>query len=310
MKKIIFILAAVAAISASCSSIEDNGKPDSTPDEGIFTISAVIPQEDLSGVPGKTTVDAENGYKVSWDDEDALSVIAEYSDGTYKAYRFVRQEGDTFVCDNGNIDTQGITAVNVVYPYDSKNQTMGAPVNAQEDYNGVLYCNAGLPVNTGDLSKQAATDDISHIDGLLCGYSAVSGNAAAVTMKHATTLFDVAVENAGATDVTITEVRMVLNTGFNLVGWFQIAPETASLWGTSGYKEPSITVTDGTLAAGETGHFYMSSIPFKMSANLPLSIKVTTSDGQAYTVDKTQAADKDFLAGKVNHITGIVINNE
>ena len=304
MKKIIFILAAVAAMSASCSSIEDNGKPDDAPDGGVFTITAVIPQEEPSGVRSRTTTDASDGYKVSWDSDDAVSVIAEYADGTYEAYKFIRQNGDTFVCETGEVDTQDIKAVNVFYPYDSKSDVM------EVKDNGVSYCRVGLPVNTGDLSKQAATDDISHVDGILCGYSAVNGNTAAVTMKHATTLFDVQVANEGETDVTVTEVRMVLNTGFNLVGWFQVAPETASLWGTSGYREPSVTVTQGALKAGQTGHFYISSIPFKMSANLPLSIKVTTSDGQVYTVDKTQAADKDFLAGNVNHITGIVINNE
>ena len=105
MKKTIFYLAAAAAMAVACD-MENAGTY--RQEEGVpFSLEASISST-------KTTLDTE-GYKVSWEDDDALSVIAGYADGSFMHYKFEKGEGNTFSCqkvsDPGNIATLDVLSI-------------------------------------------------------------------------------------------------------------------------------------------------------------------------------------------------------
>ena len=66
----------------------------------------------------------------------------------------------------------------------------------------------------------------------------------------------------------------------------------------------ALTVDKVTVGAGQTSHFYITSIPFELSANSTFKVTVT-ANGKKYDFTKTvESSDKGiFAAGKVNHVT-------
>ena len=291
MKKHLFAIAAVTVIAAACHE-KELSSPDSLPG-GKFTIQAAITAGEAQEET-RTSLDIGGGtYKVAWDADDCLSVIAMYEDGTARAYQFSKGEGNEFSCE-GVENPSSITRLNVFYPYDKNNYAMDGD-----------YGRAGL--NFGMNGTQAGADDTGHIDGPLYGTADVTGGAAeSVTMAHASTLFDIQVTNTGDFATDVTKIR--LSTGDNtifLMGWFLINPQDGTLKASSSvYNNAELTVTDGTLAAGGTGHFYITTAPFSMPSGSVLTVTVTAS-GRDYSVEKKLDGDKNFRAGTVNHITDV-----
>ena len=72
MKKTVFTIAAAAAMLMSCS-VEEADRTQSLPGGETFTITASIEQEP-AGLQSKTVLDAADGFKVAWEDEDRLYV--------------------------------------------------------------------------------------------------------------------------------------------------------------------------------------------------------------------------------------------
>ena len=142
MKRILFLLAAFASMAVACQ-VEDVNEAQ-TPAGETFTIEAAI-------VPStKTSLTiTEDAYKVEWDAEDELSVIALYDNGAEDAgYLFTKGDGNSFsgsVTDPGNI-----SEIYVVYPYDKNHNsfndnynnvngrvTIGSAHNANQTQNGI-----------------------------------------------------------------------------------------------------------------------------------------------------------------------------
>lgn len=293
MKKTVFTIAAAAAMLMSCS-VEEADRTQSLPGGETFTITASIEQEP-AGLQSKTVLDAADGFKVAWEDDDRLSVIAAYSDGSYQAYEFVKGEGNIFTCD-AVANPADITSVNVFYPYDRNNTAM--------DDEG--YGRAGMGFGLG--AVQSATDDSGHIDAPMYGYSVVSGGSAEVTMKHAATLFDVQVVNEGSSAIDVTEVRLSADGVSGMIGYYQINPQEGVIKrGSTYYSEAAVSVTDGTVESGATGHFYLTTVPFGRPEGSSLKVTVTAS-GQKYTVTKDIVKNTSFDAGKVNHIVDIAVD--
>lgn len=281
MKKTIFLIAAAAAMSAVSCTVE-NVESSVVPEGEPYSIG-------VSFRSTKTTLDTD-GYKVAWDEDDALSVLAEYDDGSVQHYKFEKGDGDTFSCQKV-LAPERIAALNVFYPYDENNYALDGD-----------YGRAGLTFGMGQV--QSLADDASHIDGPLYGYAEVSEGAdPQINIKHASTLMDVKVVNSADSDITVTEVRLSTSENGYLQGWAQINPQTGELK-PSGYTEVALTVDKVTVGAGQTSHFYITSIPFELSANSTFKVTVT-ANGKKYDFTKTvESSDKGiFAAGKVNHVT-------
>ena len=291
MKKLLFPIAAVAAIFVSCTEKEitspevQSGEP--------FSFHASIRTDNAPD--SKTSLSVEGStYKVTWDEGDQLSVVAVYADESRKAYQFTKGDGDIFSCES--VENPGdIKALNVFYPYDKN----------QYDMDGE-YGRAGM--SFGMNATQNGTDDTGHVDGPLYGYAKVTDGIAEVSMAHASTLFDIQVVNEGASDISVSEISLTAGEQTWLMGWFQINPRNGELKLTNAkYYISELTVTDGTVKAGQTGHFYITTTPFGMTAGSELTVTVTAS-GEDYIVKKNMERDVTFAPGKVNHVTNIAVS--
>ena len=295
MKKLLFSIAAAAAMLVSCSE-----KEITVPETGSgepFSFHASILADKAQDT--KTTLTIEGTaekpqYKVAWDEGDQLSVVAVYADESKQAYQFTKGDGDIFSCES--VENPGdIKALNVFYPYDKN----------QYDMDGE-FGRAGM--SFGMNAVQNGTDDAAHIDGPLYGYAQVADGQASVAMAHASTLFDIQVVNNGDSDISVSKISVTAGEETYLMGWFQINPRNGELKLTNAkYYISELTVTDGTVKAGQTGHFYITTTPFGMTAGSELTVTVTAS-GEDYIVKKNMERDVTFAPGKVNHVTNIAVS--
>ena len=297
MKKLLFSIAAAAAMLVSCSE-----KEITVPETGSgepFSFHASILADKAQDTKTTLTIEGtaeEPQYKVAWDEGDQLSVVAVYADGSRQAYQFTKGDGDIFSCES--VENPGdIKALNVFYPYDKN----------QHDMDGE-YGRAGM--SFGMNAVQNGTDDAAHIDGPLYGYAQVADGQASVAMAHASTLFDIQVVNEGNSDISVSKISMTAGEKTYLMGWFQINPQTGALkLGTTKYYTSELNVTDGTVGAGKTGHFYITAAPFSMTSGSELTVTVTAS-GKDYIVKKSIERNVTFAAGKVNHVTNVAVSPE
>ena len=284
MKKFIFSLAAFAAMATACQ-VEDINEP-ATPAGETFTITA-----DIAATKTSLTV-GEDGYKVDWEADDALSVVAKYADGSYAGYEFTKGEGNTFSGEVNN--AANIEEIYVLYPYDSYQKS----INEQF---GTLNGNIGI----GEKLSQSGVDNTEHIDGNLYGYSTVTEGTAKVDMKHATTLFEIILTNNSGADMEIANISLSDNKGSKLTGKFYINPVSGELQAAnSAISSASLATVNATLENGVTRKFYISTAPFELAADENITINVTASDGATASVVKTipDAEHGKFVAGTVNHI--------
>lgn len=293
MKKFIFSLAAFAAMATACQ-VEDINEP-AIPAGEIFTITA-----DIAATKTSLTV-GEDGYKVDWDADDALSVVAKYADGSYAGYEFTKGEGNTFSGEVNN--AANIEEVNVFYPVNNHYTSIDT------DGYGSSYVTFGSTYNRSQ--SQNGIDNADHIGETapLYGSAAVISDGTDVSIKHASTLLEVIVTNNSDIEITVSKIAVTNSEDKDMVGTFFINPKTGALKSSNTesmtYTSSTATldVSNGIIAAGQKGKFYITSVPFELAANSTLDVTVT-ANGKSYPVVKTipDAEHGKFVAGTVNHI--------
>lgn len=290
MKKIIIPLMAIAAFATACQ-VEDLNEANQGQQNGeLFNIEAAITPSTKTSL----TVGPDS-YKVDWDADDALSVVAKYSDGSYSGNEFTKGEGNTF---SGTVTNPGdITELNVVYPYDDYIKD----IDSEGYFNGYVYFGS----RSDESQNQTGLNSAAHINGPLYGYATVSSENTVVQMKHASTLFEINVTNNSGIDINVSNIKLTNSESKNMVGTFYINPQTGALKeGNYVASTVSLNASNATITNGETGSFYITSAPFELAVNENLTVTVTTTDGKEVTIVKTiPSADYGkFEAGKVNHI--------
>lgn len=290
MKKLIFSFTALAAILAGCQ-VNDLDENNTQQDGETFYINATIPST-------KTILTPEEGlYNVEWEENEELSVVATYTDGSQsKGYKFTKGEGNTFSCTN--VENPGtISELNVIYPYSNYIED----IDNDGYFNGYVY----LGSRSDSAQEQNGINSGAHIRGPLYGYATATDGTADVLMKHASTLFEIIIKNNSGADINVSKVSMTNSESKNMVGTFYINPKTGELKeGQYVSATASLNVTDGTIADGASGKLYITSAPFDLAVDATLTITVTMTDGKTATVVKTIPAEEKgkFKAGKVNHI--------
>lgn len=290
MKKLIFSFAAFSAILAGCQ-VNDLDENNTQQDGEAFYINATIPSTKTILTPG------EGLYNVEWEENEELSVVATYTDGSQsKGYKFTKGEGNTFSCTN--VENPGtISELNVIYPYSNYIKD----IDNDGYFNGYVY----LGSRSDSAQEQNGINSGAHIRGPLYGYATATDGTADVLMKHASTLFEIIIKNNSGADINVSKVSMTNSESKNMVGTFYINPKTGELKeGQYVSATASLNVTDGTIADGASGKLYITSAPFDLAVNATLTITVTTTDGKTATVTKTipTVEKSKFEAGKVNHI--------
>lgn len=298
MKKLIFSFTALAAILAGCQ-VNDLDENNTQQDGETFYINATIPST-------KTILTPEEGlYNVEWEENEELSVVATYTDGSQsKGYKFTKGEGNTFSCTN--VENPGtISELNVIYPYSNYIED----IDNDGYFNGYVY----LGSRSDSAQEQNGINSGAHIRGPLYGYATATDGTADVLMKHASTLFEIIIKNNSGADINVSKVSMTNSESKNMVGTFYINPKTGELKeGQYVSATASLNVTDGTIADGASGKLYITSAPFDLAVDATLTITVTMTDGKTATVVKTIPAEEKgkFKAGKVNHINVEIAETE
>lgn len=287
MKKTIIPLMAIAAFATACQ-VEDLNEANQGQQNGeLFTIEAAITPSTKTSL----TVGPDS-YKVDWDADDALSVVAKYSNGSYSGNEFTKGEGNTF---SGTVTNPGdITELNVVYPYDDfiKN------IDSEGYFNGYVY----LGSRSDESQNQTGLNSAAHINGPLYGYATVSSENTVVQMKHASTLFEINVTNNSGIDINVSNIKLTNSESKNMVGTFYINPQTGALK-EGQYVAPTVSLnaSNATITNGETGSFYITSAPFELAVNSSITVTVT-ANGQETEIVKTVSEATSFVAGTVNHL--------
>lgn len=287
MKKIIIPLMAIAAFATACQ-VEDLNEANQGQQNGeLFTIEAAITPST------KTSLTVEgDAYKVDWDADDALSVVAKYSGGSYSGNEFTKGEGNTF---SGTVTNPGdITELNVVYPYDDYIKD----IDSEGYFNGYVYFGS----RSDESQNQTGLNSAAHINGPLYGYATVSSENTVVQMKHASTLFEINVTNNSGIDINVSNIKLTNSESKNMVGTFYINPQTGALKeGKYVASTVSLNASNATITNGETGSFYITSAPFELAANSNITVTVT-ANGQETEIVKTVSEATSFVAGTVNHL--------
>ena len=278
---------AIAAFATACQ-VEDLNEANQGQQNGeLFTIEAAITPSTKTSL----TVGPDS-YKVDWDADDALSVVAKYSDGSYSGNEFTKGEGNTF---SGTVTNPGdITELNVVYPYDDYIKD----IDSEGYFNGYVYFGS----RSDESQNQTGLNSAAHINGPLYGYATVSSENTVVQMKHASTLFEINVTNNSGIDINVSNIKLTNSESKNMVGIFYINPQTGALK-EGKYVAPtvSLNISDAIITNGETESFYITSAPFELAANSNITVTVT-ANGQETEIVKTVSEATSFVAGTVNHL--------
>lgn len=160
--------------------------------------------------------------------------------------------------------------------------------------------------------SQKGINNMDHIAGtnypMTGKVSGVAGSETpAITMKHISALIAVNVTNSTDTAINVSEVAVTVD-GESLVGTFYYNQVTGEYTdGNYVSNTATLAVTDGTIAAGANGIFYLATKPFYLDKN-DFTVNIVTEEGA--TVSKTIAPiGVAFNAGKIKTVN-ITVNED
>ena len=274
MKKLYFAVATLAALSlASCTQKLETETSGSQPFE--ITVNA----------PTKTAVDAD--WNVTWEASDEIKAVINSTDVT-----FTNNGGNKFVTKDFAPEAGTEYSWSLLYHKDSKYFT--AAKIGKDGYTTGFF---GLPTTT----VQKTASDKSHLGGQpLYGYATTTGTKSpAVKMNHLTTVIVVKVTNSTSADLKISEIIAENDSDAAMSGTFYINCAEGKVKEKSPVTSVSMSVTDGTIAAGATAEFYIPAAPFTIAAGKNITITLKVGDKKAEFV-KNISAGKTFAAGEFN----------
>lgn len=280
MKKLYFAVATLAALSlASCTQKLETETSGSQPFE--ITVNA----------PTKTAVDAD--WNVTWEASDEIKAVINSTDVT-----FTNNGGNKFVTKDFAPEAGTEYSWSLLYHKDSKYFT--AAKIGKDGYTTGFF---DLPTTT----VQKTASDKSHLGGQpLYGYATTTGTESpAVKMNHLTTVIVVKVTNSTSADLKISEIIAENDSDAAMSGTFYINCAEGKVKEKSPVTSVSMSVTDGTIAAGATAEFYIPAAPFTIAAGKNITITLKAGDKKAEFVNNI-SADKTFAAGKFNTTSVIV----
>ena len=253
MKKITSIAAAAALIFAfGCTEEpldkdpQEGGNPEGeVPAEGFYLKANIGQNADTQLSGTKTTFDAQNGYKVEWEEGDELAVYIKggETDGLYKFKK--NAGGNTFSTEGFIPDADTDYTYYVVYPFTET-------VSDSEDLSAQVTIDSG----TYD-----AADPDGNIDTPMYGKTRGAGaECPEVTLSHLASVIAVKFVNGTGADLTVTEVSIEA-ADVALSGAFSLDLETGDI--TSVEVGPLGTVLTVNVAAGESAVYYLACAPYK-----------------------------------------------
>lgn len=293
MKKYSLLMGLMCAALSITSCSKDNTETFDKPKGYEFELYAA-PQT-------RTEVD---GLDMKWSANDAMNVFhalpgtTNYSSNDQFTLAEIESGRFTGLITDTEFDPNGTYDWYAVYPY---SKYMASPA---ESNSGSYFVVGSKNINT---QQQTGIDNQAHI----CGENIpLYGKATGVTsprlvMHHIATLFRINVINTGSADLNVTGITLT-SASENLIGsyYFDITGETPVL---TPYRDDyvsktaTLNVTDGIVAPGATGSFYLATRAFTAPEGEQLTLTVT-ANGE--TVEKVATLSKKttFAAGNINKL--------
>ena len=271
-------------------------------------------EEPISGavyeiVSNPETRTTNDGMNTKWAAEDAVNVF--YAETGSEVY----VDNNSFTISEENLSTGKFLGtltealdINksydwfMFYPYSSY---IKSPANYDTGY-------SYIGGRSDRKQSQKGINNMDHIAGtnypMTGKVSGVAGSETpAITMKHISALIAVNVTNSTDTAINVSEVAVTVD-GESLVGTFYYNQVTGE-YTDGGYVSNTATlaVTDGTIAAGANGIFYLATKPFYLDET-DFTVNIVTEEGA--TVSKTIAPiGVAFNAGKIKTVN-ITVNED
>ena len=278
-------LVAIAALSSCNKELTD-------PNEGI---KGGIPFEICASVAEtRTTID--EAFKTTWVVEGTADQINLYHKEA-SAAEYVYDNAFSAQTVDGKFSGELTSALETgkeyqwlaKYPYDSYLTTPAK---------GYSYIGS----RSDQTQSQTGVNNTAHLSGYympLVGKGTSVGTASpTITMEHASSVIEINVTNNTTEALDVTSI--VFTAPESIIGQFVIdyTGETTT------YTEKNyvsaiatLSVTDGTIAAGESGKFYIAIKPFSATSEQKLSLSVN-----GYSKEIPHSSDVTFTAGKIKKI--------
>ena len=288
MKKITSIAAVAALIFAfGCTEEpldkdpQEGGNPEGeVPAEGFYLKANIGQNADTQLSGTKTTFDAQNGYKVEWEERDELAVYIKggETDGLYKFTK--NAGGNTFSTEGFIPDADTDYTYYVVYPFTET-------VSDSED----LTAQVTIASGTYD-----AADPDGNIDTPMYGKTQGAGaECPEVTLSHLASVIAVEFVNETGADLTVTEVSIEA-ADVALSDTFSLDLETGDI--TSDLVVPLGTVLTVNAAAGESAVYYLACAPYTGALTVNVAAdKVYSEEKEAAKFDPGKFYETVVTAG-------------
>ena len=150
--------------------------------------------------------------------------------------------------------------------------------------------------------SQTGLNSTAHLSGYympLVGKGASVGTATpTIAMKHASSVIEINVTNNTTEALDVTSI--VFTAPESIIGQFVIdytGETTTYTEKTYASAVATLSVTDGTIAAGKSGKFYIAIKPFSATSEQKLSLSVN-----GYSKEIPHSSDVTFTAGKIKKI--------
>lgn len=292
MKKYSLLMGLMCAALSITSCSKDNTETFDKPKGYEFELYAA-PQT-------RTEVD---GLDMKWSANDAMNVFHALPGTTnYSAndkFTVSDIEGGVFkgTISDTEFDLNGTYDWYVLYPYKSQKTTP----TLDEAYFGIGSYATSVQTQKG-INNQ---DHICGVDIPLYGKVTNTTGSPSLQMHHIATLFRINVINTGSADLNVTSITLT-SASENLIGtyYLDITGDTPVVNPSDDNyvsKTATLNVTDGIVAPGATGSFYLATRAFTAPEGEQLTLTVT-ANGE--TVEKVATLSKEttFAAGKINKL--------
>lgn len=292
MKKYSLLMGLMCAALSITSCSKDNTETFDKPKGYEFELYAA-PQT-------RTEVD---GLDMKWSADDAMNVFhaptgtTNYSSNDQFTVSDI--EGGVFkgTITDTEFDPNGTYDWYVLYPYKSQKTTPAL----DEAYFGIGSYATSVQTQKG-INNQ---DHICGVDIPLYGKVTNTTGSPSLQMHHIATLFRINVINTGSADLNVTSITLT-SASENLIGtyYLDITGDTPVVNPSDDNyvsKTATLNVTDGIVAPGATGSFYLATRAFTAPEGEQLTLTVT-ANGE--TVEKVATLSKEttFAAGNINKL--------
>ena len=297
-------LALAALLISNCATNELD-----TADEAIAVKDGVPFEVIASSVDTRT---ANDGLNTNWVSGDKINIF--HADGNT-----IVSDGEFTVSNisqgifSGTVQSNPVVGTSydwyAIYPYDSNLTSLNTETNGHACTNQYYTIGHGR----GEAQSQDGTGSQAHLAGTKMPMYGIAenvaytgtGDAPFIQMNQFASVAAVTVTNTTAASVTIAKVEFTAPE--SIIGTFRfdiLGSEPVYYDSGSNYVDNTATlnVTNGTIAAGATGVFYLAIKPFTAQTGQTITVKVTTQGGVEQTKTFTLTKAYTFAPGKIKTV--------